>query len=861
MCTTTIQIKTTGILLSLCIFLFACSPREKMTPTQGGEFNTTYTGERLNRVAFPMGGMGAGMICLEGTGCISHVSVRHKPDVFNEPFMFGAVAVRGLDNGAKVLEGPVPKRKIFGAPYTGNGSSTSSYGFPRFETASFLARFPFATVTLEDADLPLEVAIRGWSPFIPGDEDHSSLPVASLEYTFTSTADTALEMMFSYHAENFMRIRESNEWGIVYENEGHSIQRIENGFILSQSCLPDKPHYKGDFAISTLEDAQVDYRWFRGGWYDGRTRLWNEIEQLTPTLDTATAGSASASLYVPFTLDPGESKTIHLLMSWYVPHSDQRFGVSSPVSLSEACDPSTGCCFPGYTSQFYEPWYAGKFRDIFELTSAWRAGYQKLREESLLFSETFFASDLPPEVLEAVSANLTILKSPTVLRQKDGDLWAFEGCHDSGNGCCHGSCTHVWNYAQAIPHLFPRLERTLRETEFRVSQDDRGHQNFRSALPIQGTDHSWHAAADGQLGGIMKVYREWRISGDTEWLRRLWPRIRQSYEFCSSTWDPEGKGILEEPHHNTYDIEFWGPDGMCTSIYLGASLAMTRMAEALGEEIEHYAALLHKGTETMEDSLFNGEYFIQIPRWRGLKTPSPDEAMEETWNINYSPEALEILKEEGPKYQYGNGCLSDGVIGSWFDAVCGLPPFLDPAKVRSHLNSVYRYNFREDLTDHVNPQRPGFAQGDDGGLLLCTWPAGDQPSLPFVYSNEVWTGIEYQVASHLMMMGEVEKGLDIVREARRRYDGRVRNPFNEYECGHWYARALSSYALLQGLTGLSYDAVDRTLHIDSRIGDDFQCFISTETGYGLAGLKHGKPFLEVVSGTIETDEIINQPKQ
>jgi hypothetical protein len=390
-----------------------------------------------------------------------------------------------------------------------------------------------------------------------------------------------------------------------------------------------------------------------------------------------------------------------------------------------------------------------------------------------------------------------------------------------------------------------------------VSQDERGHQNFRSALPIQGTDHTWHAAADGQLGGIMKAYREWRISGDTEWLRRLWPQIRQSYEFCSSVWDPEGKGILEEPHHNTYDIEFWGPDGMCTSIYLGASLAMTRMAEALGEATDRYASLLYRGGIYMEDSLYNGEYFIQKTRWEGLKTPPPDVMLEETWNINYSAEALEILKEEGPKYQYGNGCLSDGVIGAWFDAVCGLPPFLSEEKVKSHLNAVYNYNFRTDLTDHVNPQRPGFAQGDDGGLLLCTWPAGDQPSLPFVYSNEVWTGIEYQVASHLMMQGEVEKGLDIVREARRRYDGTFRNPFNEYECGHWYARALSSYALLQGLTGLRYDAVDRTLHIDSRIGNNFQCFISTETGYGLAGLKNGEPFLEVVSGNIDADQIVN----
>ena len=845
-------------LLLLILFPAGCTLKDSASLNEPNkEFNTVYMGDRLNRVAFPMGGIGAGMVCLEGTGSVSHVSVRHKPDVFNEPFMFGAIAISGLENGAKVLEGPVPKRKIFGAPYTGNGSSASSYGFPRFEEATFEARFPFATVELRDRDVPLDVSIRGWSPFVPGDADRSSLPLAALEYTFVNTADAPLELMFSYHAENFMRIRNTNEWGVTYENEGHSIQKIQNGFVLSQSCFPDRPQAKGDFAIFTLEDAEVDYRWFRGGWYDGRTRLWQDIEQLSPDPDTATAGSTNASLYVPFTLAPGESRTIHLVMAWYVPHSDQRFGGIPPVSGPPVCDPSTGCCSVDYTAQFYEPWYSGQFEDIFELSSAWRSDYHQLLEESLLFSRTFFDSDLPPEVLEAVSANLSILKSPTVMRQKNGDLWAFEGCFDEGGGCCFGSCTHVWNYAQAIPHLFPSLERTLRETEFLVSQDDRGHQNFRSALPIQTTDHGWHAAADGQLGGMMKVYRDWRISGDTEWLRRLWPEIKQSYRFCSATWDPLGKGILEEPHHNTYDIEFWGPDGMCTSIYMGATLAMLRMAEALGDDPTPYADLLSRGTRFMEDSLYNGEYFFQKPRWHGLQTPAPDVSMEEAWNINYSPEALDILKKEGPKYQYGNGCLSDGIIGAWFDAVCGLPPFLDSEKVKSHLNAVYRNNFRTDLSDHVNPQRPGFAQGDDGGLLLCTWPNGDQPTLPFVYSNEVWTGIEYQVASHLMMQGEVEKGLDIVREARRRYDGSVRNPFNEYECGHWYARALSSYALIQGMTGLFYDAVDGTLHIDSQIGNDFQCFIATETGYGLAGLKNGEPFLEVVSGHIEVKQFIN----
>ena len=841
-----------AIIILTAFLAGSCNPTEPAGKRAGHQFNGPYSGKNLDRIAFPMGGMGAGMVCLEGNGCISHISVKHKPDVYNEPFMFGAISVKGIEQGAKVLEGPVQDYKVFGMPHSGNGYGGSSYGYPRFEEAGFEARFPFGRVSLKDTDMPVEVEITGWSPFIPGDEDNSSLPVAALEYSFTNRTGSPLEMVFSYHAENFMRVRGENVWGNTYPGSGHSIQKTPNGFVLSQTCSPENPEYKGDFAIFTLEDATVDYRWFRGGWFDARTFLWKDIENLNTPGDTATGGSTAASLYVPVNLDPGATGTVHLLFAWHVPHSTQIHGANPARQITPSCDPSTGCCSPEYTSQFYEPWYSAKFKDIRSMLSYWKEQYSPLKDATGLFSSTLFRSELPPEVMEAVSANLSILKSPTVLRLKDGRLWAYEGCFDSGSGCCHGSCTHVWNYAQAIPHLFPGLERTLRETEFLSSQDERGHQNFRSPLPIQPAGHGFHAAADGQLGGIIKAYREWRISGDTEWLASIWPSVKQSFNYCSAIWDPKEKGIVEEPHHNTYDIEFWGPDGMCTSIYLGACRAMEEMAAAMGEDPGSYRQLRERGTHFMEDELFNGEYFIQKTTWEGLEAPSPAK-VEALWNISYSEEALELLRKEGPKYQYGTGCLSDGIIGAWFGAVAGLPGFIDAEKVKSHLVSVHGYNFRDDLTDHVNPQRPGFAMGRDGGLLLCSWPGGGQPTLPFVYSNEVWTGIEYQVASHLMMHGEVEKALEIVRTVRERYDGTVRDPFNEYECGHWYARALSSYALMQGLTGLRYDAVDKTLYIDSRIGNNFQCFISAETGYGLAGLRDGEPFLEVVSGAIPVD--------
>jgi hypothetical protein len=215
------------------------------------------------------------------------------------------------------------------------------------------------------------------------------------------------------------------------------------------------------------------------------------------------------------------------------------------------------------------------------------------------------------------------------------------------------------------------------------------------------------------------------------------------------------------------------------------------------------------------------------------------------------------MQKEGPKYQYGTGCLSDGILGAWIGEVCGLKNIVDSLKVKSHLNSVFKYNFKPDLSLHSNPQRPSYALGEEGGLLLCTWPKGGMLSLPFVYSNEVWTGIEYQVASHLMFMGENEKALEIVRACRSRYDGTIRNPFDEYECGHWYARAMSSYGMIQGMTGLRYDAVTQELIINSHSGD-FTAFISTATGFGNAGMKNGKPFVKPVFGEITVKKFLTR---
>jgi uncharacterized protein (DUF608 family) len=790
----------------------------------------TYAGEKNNRIAFPLGGIGAGMFCLEGTGALSHMSVRNCPDVFNEPALFGAVFVKG--HGAKVLEGPVPLWKKFGQPDAGlGGRGGATWGLPRMGKATFEARFPFGVVSLRDDAIPLAVEITGWSPFTPPDPDPSSMPVAGLEYRFRNTGSTSVEAVFSYNSRNFM------------EQSGakNSIGVLKNGFVLSAGPTADAPEKQGDFAIFTREASIVDPCWFRGGWFDPLTMAWSTITGGEPRSgEPVPADAPGASLAVPFTLRPGEEKTIHLHMAWYVPNTRLTQGKVDPAYKTDPAE------------QYHKPWYSARFADIEAVASFWNDHYDELRKRTRLFTDTFFNSTLPPEVIDAVSANLSILKSTTVLRQRDGRFWCWEGSGDSW-GSCHGSCTHVWNYAQAVSHLFPSLERSLRHTEFNESQNAEGHQMFRSNLPITPVVHDFHAASDGQMGGIMKVYREWRISGDRAWLADIYPKVRTSMDYCIRTWDPDRKGVIEEPHHNTYDIEFWGPTAFATSFYAGALRALTLMGEALGEDVSGYATLYEQARNRLEKDLFNGDYFFQEIRWTGLKAPDPTRA--QSFDTGYTPEALALLHREGPKYQYGTGCLSDGIIGAWLARMCGLDDIVDAAKVRSHLRAVHQNNFRKDLASHANPQRPTFALGEEGGLLLCSWPKGGKLSLPFVYSNEVWTGIEYQVATHLMLMGEVDKGLDIVRACRARYDGTVRNPFNEYECGHWYARALSSYGLLQGLTGVRFDAVTRILYIDSRVGD-FTSYLSTDTGFGNVGLRNGKPFLQVAYGTIPVEKFV-----
>ena len=815
----------------------------------------TYTGDNLLQIAMPLGGIGAGGVCLNGHGGLQDLSIRNLPAMtatadghgFTDS-AFALLHIKGNGLTTRLIEGPLPIEKIYDQGLQAQGYRKGGHeGLPRFEGCAFDGRYPFGEVSLNDRDVPLDVTIRGWNPFIPLDDRNSGIPCAILEYTFKNETAAPVEFEFSYHMSH---------WAVGKEGDPGTRSEVMpgRGIFFSNTEAPDHETY-GSAALAVIgHEPVIKGMWFRGGWFDGISALWREVSTgsftATPGSEVADHGRNGGSILVAGALAPGERVTYPVVISWHFPNCHYSSGVARA-----ACAPGDDCSTSGDPAPKWRPYYVSQWQDARDVAIYVNDRFGSLRQRTEAFHDALFSSTLPSYVLDAVSANLAILKSPTVLRQEDGNLWAWEGCF-TDSGCCPGSCTHVWNYAQSLPHLFPALERTLREQEYRYSMDESGHTNFRSALPMAPTTHDYHAAADGQLGGVLKVYRDWQIGGNSEWLSGLYPLVKRSLDYCIQLWDPQRQGALLEPHHNTYDIEFWGADGMCTSIYVAALAAMSEMAKALGKDgdAQAYTKLAVRGAEYLDKTLFNGEYFQQNVQWEGLRDKSFLNDLEKL--SERRDERSRILAAEGPKYQYGSGCISDGVIGAWMARIYGIETPQTTENVVKHLQSIYRYNYKGDLFDHVCLQRPGYAMGHEAGLLLCSWPRGGKPTLPFVYSDEVWTGIEYQVASHMISEGLVDEGLQIVESVRERYDGRVRNPWNEYECGSYYARAMASYALLGSLSGFRYSAVEKTLWLAPKLDiEPFQTFFSTASGYGTIRLEAGQLTIEMVEGELRIAQL------
>ncbi len=163
-------------------------------------------------------------------------------------------------------------------------------------------------------------------------------------------------------------------------------------------------------------------------------------------------------------------------------------------------------------------YYTTKYSDAWDVATEFAPQLAELESKTVQFVRAFCHSNLPEVVKEAALFNLSTLRTQTCFRTEDGRFYGWEGCSNT-RGCCHGSCTHVWNYEQATAFLSATLAKSMREVEFAHATDDQGLMSFRVNLPLERAQEFGKAAADGQMGCIMKMYRDWQLSGDDEMLK------------------------------------------------------------------------------------------------------------------------------------------------------------------------------------------------------------------------------------------------------------------------------------------------------------------------------------------------------
>jgi uncharacterized protein (DUF608 family) len=398
----------------------------------------------------------------------------------------------------------------------------------------------------------------------------------------------------------------------------------------------------------------------------------------------------------------------------------------------------------------------------------------------------------------------------------------------------------VWNYETTTAHLFPSFARSLRGVSFGYSLDGAGAIHFRENLPHKPPLWGF-AAADGQMGQILHAYLDWRLSGDKEWLRSMWPGIKRALEFAwvPGGWDADHDGVMEGVQHNTYDVEFYGPNPLCGIYYLGALRASEEMARAVGDSASAagYHRLFEQGSKWIDGNLFNGEFYVQRIRGRAKEDIAPalrsEMGSEDTVN---------------PQYQMGEGCLADQLIGQYLADVAGLGPLLAPANIRKTLESLYRYNYRRTLAHHQCVERT-YALNDEAAVVVCDYGRAERPRIPFPYYAEAgWTGIEYLLASHMLFAGMIREGVELFRSARLRFDGEKRNPWDEPECGHHYARAMSAWSGVLALSGFRYSGADQAMEIHAAAGH--RCFWSTATGWGVFRVNAGGATIHVDHGSL-----------
>lgn len=765
--------------------------------------------EHDTEVKLPIGGIGTGTISLDSRGHFCDYEIFNEPSKNRDlPYTFFSIYVEHADGTkqVRILEAQLqePHRRPLGY------FSSELAGLPRFNHAKMTVSYPFASIVLEDDSIGVHVEMVVFNPLIPLDDEHSGIPGMYIDYHVTNLTNETLIVSIAGSYANpvaFDGYDLFNNMQHAYDVTNEFVD-IKGGHAIHYRAIDMPKHlrYYGDMCFATTDSFYtIKPVWLPGAWWDGIHEFWHDFSTDGDLNDTwEMPGEASefnaigkvkiGSLALKKTIDVHETKTFSFVLGWHFPNRPNQWeGHLLPTQAHK-------------DKQTVKNHYAYRYDNAISIVEDLIVHRQSYEELTQSFTEAMYTSTIPKVVIDAVMSNITVLRSTTCFRiHETGTFLGWEGCFDH-RGSCEGNCTHVYNYAQTIAYLFPKLEQDMRYTEFLHEQDEHGKMSFRTNYAFGDPKWDMVAATDGQLGCIIRLYRDWKLSGNRKLIEDLWEPIKKTIAYTLKTWDSDGDGVLDSKQHNTYDIEFYGPNSLTNSIFLVALKAAQRMAETLNDHkaYQAYRNLYKQNREQIDRLLWNGEYYIQ-----------------------------QLDDVDQFKYQYGIGCLSDQIFGQTLAHLNGLGYILPEDHVKKAVHSIFKFNYRSDLSTHENVQRV-YGLNQEGGLLICSWPHGGRPKFPFVYADEVWSGIEYQVATHLIYEGFVDEAIQIVTTLRNRYNGKNRNPFNEIECGNHYVRSMASFGLLVALSGYVFDLDQKVISFHPRIHEkQFRSFFINGSCWGI----------------------------
>ncbi|WP_420114773.1 GH116 family glycosyl-hydrolase [Pseudactinotalea sp.] len=790
-------------------------------------------GPHAQQAAFPLGGIGTGNVSIGSRGEFRDWEISNHPDKGSWlPNTFAAVrAQRGGDEPfAAMLEAAFrPPFEGDNGIYRGRGA-----GLPRLQDARLVGEYPMVEVEFRDDRMPIEISMSAFTPLVPLDVADSGIPGAVLRYHLYNPHQEAVAVTLVLSMASPIGVVGRNQAGAPRFEGTPFVRYRDSGDLRGLafgSDLPAESFEYGTAALATAErDVTVTEEWLIGARPDGAQLFWEDLVtdgQLDRPGDHPVDpgfhddGLRVGSLGVVLSLAPGEHRDVEYLMSWHVPNRRRAWQGTALVDT--------------HRDERVRNQYAVRYPDAWAVAQDLSQRLPELEGATRAFRDALFGSTLPAELVDAVSATLVVLRSTTCFLLEDGSeeglFAAWEGSLDHA-GSCEGTCTHVWNYAQTAAHLFPGLERSARRTELLHETDADGRMRFRSNSVFGGEPWEFRPAVDGQMGTVVRVFREWVLSGDDGFLRELWPATRRALEFAFEHWDSDGDLVLDSEQHNTYDIEFFGPNSLANSMFLAALHAGAQMAAYLGEAeaAAAYRKAAASASARVDTMLFNGEYYDQ-----------------------------RLADVDEHRYQYGTGCLADQLFGQTLAHLVGLGHVLPSEHVRSAVAAVHRHNFFADVGEHVSAQRT-YALPGEAGMILCTWPRGGRPRLPFIYCDEVWSGVEYQVATHLVYEGMVAEGLEVVRAVRDRHDGVRRNPWNEVECGNHYARSLASWGVLLAILDHRWDGRSQVLSLgprqESYRDGVLQAPVFTSAGWGELLIRDGRAVLACRGGQLQAAGVV-----